>query len=591
MTQESVRDNQGKENNMAEIVGDGLNYDISQVEPVYTNRQFDECVVYIRPNRSWEGKEFGFDWVRTGQTDLPGDIKYHDHMGRYYDGTTNGKKNYEKDSGNYKKKNSDEKLAFEKDPEMYQKWIRKYFPIAYPVTWKRESYNASDKYDENKKKAKFMYYVPVMTLMPGKTAELILKVETAGRRNTPPERIYLKFQDSNISKALSIIEGGEIVSPERNKKYKCKIKCSDRFFTEQFVDVIAEYSTEEKRLCGQLRILSNRIFFDTINVLCVNVKTKIGEETKGRFDSDTANRPNETKLRDVLGQAMVSANVEQFGTDGILEIDADKEYHYPLNLKPEDRIEYKLKDFVASNCYEAISEILSICSWAYLAHYTEPVRQRIQPKLEQDIEDEFHNNISQLEEQKKTNIITEKEYKTKKEAYIEKRKRQRSSLPDVLKNEIEKELKKNEEYTKYQHYYKVFFLGDPYKKNTILADGSKSTSNVKGVTVMKNRTIIIFSNQDRQTVTHEMLHALQLEHSFAARIEEYNRLSQKNDIHNPTALYTFSAEKTDNVMDYPASNTSSNDNATLYYNTWQWQWELIWKEVLQHQMNMFKFNL
>lgn len=571
------------------IQGDGLNYDNPQTEPIYTNKQFDECVVYVYPSSSWEGKEFGFDWVRNGETSLPGDIKYYDHMGRYYNGTTDGKKNYEKNSGNYKKSGTNDKLSFEKDPKMYQNWIKDSFSVSYPVTWKRERYDTSDKHDENRKKAKFMYYVPIMTLMPRKTAELKLKVETAGRGTVNPSRIYLEIQDKSVVEILSISEGQEISSPERNKEYTCKIECKEYFFTDQFVDIIAEYSEEDKRLCGQLKILANSFFANTINVLCFNVETKINavDTTTGAFDTDTENKPNETKLRDVLGQAMINVNMESFGTSGILEIDANRQYSYPLNFKVEGRTQLRLIDSAdtVKKTYHETNNVLNICYWAFLEHYTEPIRQRIQPVLEKEIEDRYIADIAKIDALRINNQLTEVDYDKKKKEIEEDKKKSKDELHNILKNEMRKELDKNKEYTKYKNYYLVFFLGNKYEKSTFLPDGSKSTSNVKGSTSMKGRRMIIFSNHDRQTVAHEILHALQLEHTFAARIEEHNAITGKNDIHNSNAFFTYSAEQTDNIMDYPPIN-STGDNATKYYNTWYWQWKVIWEEVRRHNINI-----
>jgi hypothetical protein len=104
----------------------------------------------------------------------------------------------------------------------------------------------------------------------------------------------------------------------------------------------------------------------------------------------------------------------------------------------------------------------------------------------------------------------------------------------------------NIEMPKYKDYYKIFFFGDrggrmKRDKNIIgLAGHAKDFNSL---------CAIMYSGKRKATVTHELLHAMGLKHSFS-----------------DSADYGYKKKATQNIMDYSKTRK----------NTWLWQWKKLW---------------
>lgn len=241
-----------------------------------------------------------------------------------------------------------------------------------------------------------------------------------------------------------------------------------------------------------------------------------------------------------------------------------------------------LKDFVSGEYYnESSIALVSRCLSEFENSFVEPIRQQLQPEMEKTIEKNYKEKTGVLEEQCRTDAITNEDYAKTKAHYKEEKEKDVKDMHKKLKAAIESELANNPDYVKYKSYYKLFFMGNAFKKpytTKIAGELTDATSQIKGITTMRERAVVIFANKDLRTVPHELLHALQLEHSFAARLP-YVPVPGK--YLNSNALFTYKVEKTDNIMDY---NPTQTDTTTVeyshkYYNTWCWQWELIWKDI------------
>ena len=114
--------------------------------------------------------------------------------------------------------------------------------------------------------------------------------------------------------------------------------------------------------------------------------------------------------------------------------------------------------------------------------------------------------------------------------------------------------------SKYADYYKIFFFGE--------RGGRMSPSGYVGLgghaTGIPSKSAIMYSNPMAFFVTHELLHAIGLHHSF-----------------DNNSQYTFPIGYTENIMDY--SHVVQNDPAggstalKTQVATWKWQWETIQK--------------
>jgi len=101
----------------------------------------------------------------------------------------------------------------------------------------------------------------------------------------------------------------------------------------------------------------------------------------------------------------------------------------------------------------------------------------------------------------------------------------------------------------YKDYYKVFFFGDRGGRT----DKVKKIQGLGGYAKkIKSKSVAVFSGRGKTDVTHELLHAMSLYHSFSN-----------------TALFGYEKKATKNIMDY----------STKKNNTWLWQWKQLWKQA------------
>jgi hypothetical protein len=470
-----------------------------------------ECVVHFRPHSKWKG-EFGFDWLRVGDdTGMFGDTHYAKIMGKYK--TSKGKvcndlNGWEKytyevmEKGKKVKKTEPcdfKNSADEKDSTNYENMVKQYFPITYTIHWKVPDAKKTPKkgWKGEKERTEYTYYVPVMTLQKGKTAELNLHVEVEPKK-TPPKRIDVKQHQSDGT--YLTVSG--TVSPA-NGKYPVTIECTGEFSEFQYVDALAIYEDPEsgkeiEKLCGQLRVVPNDQIIDA-KIVFIKVTMDIG------------NGPGEGKItqesKDELNKILLQS------------------YTY---------------------IYEIVNESLNLNSTIELGRL---IKER-SGKFFFNSSDGLHKFFL-------------------------------SKFGDNLKN-------KGMDETKYDEFIKIFFL-DVECKNEIEQDGIVvGTQRTNGSTlysykdamgkVVKAKTIVMFkpnenSNNDnkKETLAHEVFHALSLHHPF---------VSKDGSQQAPKALYTYKAQETENILDY------SHQKGKQRHSTWYWQWRIIWEElgiVISHE--------
>ena len=107
-------------------------------------------------------------------------------------------------------------------------------------------------------KTQFTYFVPVMTLIQDKTANLSIHCEL-NPSDPPPSKIEI-FEKLEVGEepCFEFLNGTEKKdNPENNKKYNLDIKCIDTFSEDKFIEAYATYPDGNKKLCGQLKVLAN----------------------------------------------------------------------------------------------------------------------------------------------------------------------------------------------------------------------------------------------------------------------------------------------------------------------------------------------
>ena len=120
----------------------------------------------------------------------------------------------------------------------------------------------------------------------------------------------------------------------------------------------------------------------------------------------------------------------------------------------------------------------------------------------------------------------------------------------------------NAKCSEFKDNYKIFFFGDRggrkiYKKATVNGRTKMiDTGKIKGLggyaKDIKSKSVAVFSGRGKTDVTHELLHAMSLHHSFSN-----------------TASFGYKKKATKNIMDY----------STKKNNTWFWQWKQLWQQA------------
>lgn len=209
-----------------------------------------KCVVEFRPLGKWNG-EYGFDWLRTGDTGQKGDTWFGGITGKYF----------EKDNVTIFKDSNSWNNNFHKDLKMYDILLKSYKCLN--ITWK-------DYCDgKKKKKVPYLYPIPTLTILKGKSATLNFKIEI----KEVPKKLTLEFKDPKASEYITsnISEIGDIKKGKYEKFDYLKINCIKSFDTEQLL-----YVKADGEICGALKLHPNSLSYrKNINVVFVKVRTDI----------------------------------------------------------------------------------------------------------------------------------------------------------------------------------------------------------------------------------------------------------------------------------------------------------------------------
>ncbi|KIA84141.1 hypothetical protein [Kaistella jeonii] len=218
-----------------------------------------KCLVEFRPHNNWTG-EFGFDWVRMGDTALLGDTWYKNIIGKNRDA-----------AGHIAQNNAIYGKNIVPDEEEYKKLLRKFLVLQV-------------KFNND------FYVVPWMSLYKGKTAKLSLKIIV----KEPPKKLEFQYD-----KTLFKLNHNEISQKSRGKHTLpdyLHITCIKTFNQDQFINVMAD-----DELVGKLKIHKNGKL-DRKKLSIVLSRVKIGN-ISGNIEGEIA------KLKKHLQQALITPNV------------------------------------------------------------------------------------------------------------------------------------------------------------------------------------------------------------------------------------------------------------------------------------------
>ena len=263
------------------------------------------CVVHFRPHTNWIG-EFGFDWLRIGDTSHSGDVWYKNIVGEYELPYTDI--NLQIYSGG----------KFEAKDWAYKKLKNEYGGVM-TVPFLKNS-----------------YITPYLTLYKGKTAKLSLEVNI----QAPPKKLEFKY-DKNLFK----LNNKDIAQKTKGKHSLpdfLEITCIKTFNIDQYIEVYAD-----DMIVGKLRVHKNgKDDRKKINVVLAKVKTNVYGTKKGETGKIGAEHP---KLERHLKQALITPHIV---TDDSVNLSKDTAFikkfitkSKKINYKGKELHDYMLKNY------------------------------------------------------------------------------------------------------------------------------------------------------------------------------------------------------------------------------------------------------
>lgn len=231
-----------------------------------------KCLVHFRPHSQYDG-EYGFDWVRLGDSGNKGDVWYKNITGYYEFPKLAG--------GSYDFCNP----KFIKSTKEYDNLVFSEFR-RFSVPWKTTN-----------EKAPYIYPIPYMTLLPDYTAKLKLIVEV----EEEPDKFEFKFNESyfdiSIQKELPIAKGTVTLDSA------ISVKCKAYFERDEFIEVYA-VKGEEKYLAGRMIVKRNDKKSHRFIKICFVSVLIAGKKTNMDLAKEKA------ALRKYLRQAYIKAEIK-----------------------------------------------------------------------------------------------------------------------------------------------------------------------------------------------------------------------------------------------------------------------------------------
>ncbi len=217
-----------------------------------------DCVVQFLPGKDYEtNANYGFDWFREGNSGQQREHAFKEIIGKYNNIGSNPLDTY-KDSSNFEVDTTKvlTKLLFYNG--IYNVW---------QDPWIDSLDNDLPIVGVINKMFNQKYCIPILTLLPGDTASLKVKIKI----NDVPSKIELRFEDENAESLipLSFKEISEIKSGEYEVSQELEIGPIKELKHAYNITVYAD-----DHLCGALRVLANdKRHIQEKEVYIVNVRT------------------------------------------------------------------------------------------------------------------------------------------------------------------------------------------------------------------------------------------------------------------------------------------------------------------------------
>lgn len=258
-----------------------------------------KCVVHFRSKVGWKGEDYGFDWMRLGETSVFGDTNYENIVAKQYTNSTHTTLVTDINAYNG---------SFQKSPTLYSNLGRVYG--VYNIPWKKKADGTAEK-----------YYCSWVSLYPTKIKNTrTQKLEPSNFKNTKAlltlnievdeEPDTLKFKENRLFN-ISPMDIATKTKGKHTLKDFVTIECLEEFATDQIIEVIATKKNaagvEVSEVAGRLKVWANhKPRRKKAKVLLIEVKTPIiGSSSK------TGNSAGQKALfENYLRQALIETDVE-----------------------------------------------------------------------------------------------------------------------------------------------------------------------------------------------------------------------------------------------------------------------------------------
>lgn len=240
-----------------------------------------KVIVDFRPNSSWKG-EFGFDWIRSGDTELDGDVDYKTIIGKYG-------KDYA----------TQPNAVFTKDEKKYDDLVSNDFETIV-IANKKNNKGEIEKYsipylsiykDSDPKKKNYKANLELLTEIIDKEPDKVLlkhhkkyfKISTKSNIITT-EGDYNFVELKNKAVTSKTEKSGNVKTGKLHKE-EVIIECLSEFKKDEYIEVYSIFTVnkkEVKKIAGKLNIIANNKDNRRIaNIVFVNVLANINGEKKG----------------------------------------------------------------------------------------------------------------------------------------------------------------------------------------------------------------------------------------------------------------------------------------------------------------------
>ena len=296
--------------------------------------------VQFRTSESYSG-EFGFDWVRIADSSRIGDKR-----ANRYDkiiGTCEG-------NG----------YNFKQETNKYIQFLTEY-KQQYIIPWKKKSKN--------------LYVVPVMTLMQGRSAKLVLNIDVF----ETPKTLKYEYDESLFSLSTDTVKNYK--KGKHKEGDKLEILCKQEFSEDKQISIYAYDEKEEKSLAGKLIIKANdKKHRYVLKVILVRVKCKIRENPDEEPTQPIQNPDYKTKLEKYFAQCYIETEIKEceldlttdknkkgfttFTSNGKIKqdtIDNGLIFDYLTTIMNNNEDTLKYMDFHKIFLFDELSEEIGLC--------------------------------------------------------------------------------------------------------------------------------------------------------------------------------------------------------------------------------------